>query len=105
MTTPVSVWIIQTGMPWKPVEQFSAILTKTKTATWAMVPRLNGARRKVGATAFLTPEAAEKRRLGLCAAVLQPHRVRVLERRGHYGAITAAGSQLPPQVFVRQLAT
>jgi len=105
VSTPVTVWIIQSGKPWKPVEQFQAILTKTKTATWAMVPRLGGARRKVGATAFLTPEAAEKRRLGLCAAVLQPHRVKALERRGHFNAIQAAGRQLPPLVFYRQMAT
>jgi hypothetical protein len=105
VSTPVIVWIIQAHMPWKPVEQYLAILKTTKTATWAVVPRLNGARRKVGASAFLTSEAAEKRRLGMCAAVLQPHRVKMLERKGYHTVVDAAARQLPPRVFVRQMAT
>ena len=104
MSTSVFVWIIQTDRPWKPAESFSAFLKTTKSgATWALPDRLQGRRYKVGATAFLTPEAAEMRRQGLCAANLQPARARMFEHKHLHEIVDASRKSQPPKVFVRQL--
>lgn len=102
----VTVYTIQLKRPWMPMEVFGAELKTTKSgASWAIVPRLHGRRFKVGASAFLTTEAAERRRLGLCAKGLQTKTVRVLDRLGHTGFINACASTLPPTVYRTQIPT
>jgi hypothetical protein len=104
MSTAVTVWIIQAARPWLSPERFQALLkTTSRGASWALVARLGGRRFKIGSTAFLTPEAAERRRLGLCAANLQPARARTLDRLGARCVIEASGGQRPPRVFINQL--
>lgn len=104
MSTPVHVYILQSKAPWKAPECFSAWLKTTKSgATWAIVDRLNGRRFKLGSTAFLSPEAANLRRLGKCAQNLQPRTVDYLQRKGFDSVLIASASQLPPKVYRNQM--
>ena len=101
----VIVYTIQTGRPWLAAERFlSHIKTCKSGATWATVDRLNGRRFKVGATAFLTVEAADMRRAGLCAKNLQPGFVDCMERRGLECVVDASARARPPHVYRRQIA-
>ncbi len=104
--TSVVVYVIQTHRPWLAPERFMAHLKTCKSgASWAIVDRLNGRRFKVGATAFLTVEAADMRRAGLCAKNLQPGFARFAERSGFGGVVDASARAKPPLVYRRQLAT
>lgn len=95
----VVVYTIQTKRPWLAAERFLAHLHTTASgASWAIVDRL-GRRFKVGATAFLTVEAAEKRREGLCAKTLAPRTRGYLEYAGQQGVIDACLQQQPRPVY------
>lgn len=101
MTT--HTYLINSKQPWLKTEVFLSVLHTTKSgATWATPLRLNGRRFKVGATAFLTMEAAERRRLGLCARALQPDQVRLMDRLGFASATAAARRAQPPMIYQGQ---
>lgn len=104
--TAVVIYTIQQARPWLAPERFMAHLKTTASgASWAIVDRLNGRRFKVGATAFLTLEAADKRRLGLCARALQAPQVRLMNHLGH-GAVSEFASRAnPPKVYDNQIVT
>lgn len=102
----VVVYIIQQKRPGAPVERFMAHIKETASgASWAIVDRLNGRRFKVGSTAFLTPEAAEKRRQGLAAKALQAPHVRLMDRLGFSSATEAAARVKPPRIYTNQIVT
>lgn len=104
--TAVTVYIIQQARPWLAAEQFQAqIKTTASGASWAIVGRLNDRRFKLGATAFLTSEAAEMRRVGLCAKNLRLPFVRMAERLGLERIVDASAKAQPPRVYQGQVAT
>lgn len=80
-----------------------SVLTTGKSGiVWAWPQRLAGRKFKVGATAFLTPEAADMRRLGLCAKNMQRDKVKVLERFAPVVLALSAKAQ-PPMIYQGQV--
>lgn len=99
----VVVYIIQPERPWLAPEPFVAVLKECKASTWALPQRLNGKRFKLGSTAFLTLEAADKRRLGACARNLQAPKVGLMAYLGLSGTTDASARANPPRVYRNQL--
>jgi hypothetical protein len=107
MTNAVHVYLIQPKRPWLASEPYLADLKATKkgVVTWALPHRLGGRKFKLGSSVFLTQEAAEKRRQGLCAALLQKPKVALYTRLGISSVCEAAARIHPPKLYSNQIPT